>query len=445
MVDINIFKAYDVRGIYPSEINEEAVASIAKAFAFFLRADKLVIGRDCRASSPKLHDAIVNALVEVGVNVFDIGFCPTPLLNYTISKKGFPGGIMISASHNPAEYNALKLIKAPCLQLSSPGDMDEVKKLVMNPDVTREAQQQKGSVQEFNVLNEYVDDIIEEFEDLSSLRVVVDYGNGMGSLTARPVFEKMGIKIVPLYEAVDCSFPNHPANPAEEKNLEDLKKAVLMQKADLGLAFDGDADRAFVIDDTGRIIYPDILTAFLIPSELKGMSDKRVYYDLRFSRIVSDVIKKNKGNGIMMRVGNPFYKEKLVNEGGVFAVELSGHFMFQEHYCIDDGLFASLKVMEAVIEGKKKLSDMVKPLLKYYPSPEINIRVNNPDDVLQKVRDAFKDGKSVELDGVYISYPDWWFSLRKSNTEPVVRLRLEANTKKKLDEMQQKIMSIINS
>ncbi len=443
MTDINIFKAYDVRGIYPSEINEEAAADIAKAFAFYLNANKIVIGRDCRVSSPALHKAIINALVEVGVNVTDIGFCPTPLLNYTIAKKGFPGGIMITASHSPPEYNALKLIKAPCLQLSSPGGMDEVKKLVMNPDVTREAQQEKGSVQELNVLNEYIDEVAEEFIDLNGLTVVVDYGNGMGSLTARPAFEKLGIKVIPLYEAVDCTFPNHPANPAEEKNLEELRKAVQMQKADLGIAFDGDADRAFVIDDTGRIIYPDILAAFLIPSELKGRSEKRVYYDLRFSRIVADVIKKNKGKGVMMRVGNPFYKEKLVNEGGVFAVELSGHFMFQDHYCIDDGLFASLKVMEAVVESKKKLSELVKPLLKYYPSPEINMRVNNPDDVLQKVSDAFKDGKSVELDGVYICYPDWWFSLRKSNTEPVVRLRLEANTKEKLDEMTNKIVGMM--
>jgi phosphomannomutase len=444
MVDINIFKAYDVRGIYPTEINEEAVAAIAKAFAFFLNANKIVIGRDCRASSPSLHKAVVNALVEVGVNVIDIGFCPTPLLNYTISKKGFPGGIMISASHNPKEYNALKLIKAPCLQLSSPGDIDEVKKLVMNPEVVREAQQQKGSVQEFNAIDEYIEDVVEEFVDLKGMRVVVDYGNGMGSLTARRVFEKMGIIVIPLYEAVDCSFPNHPANPAEEKNLEELRKAVVMQKADLGIAFDGDADRAFIIDDTGRIVYPDIMMALLVHSELRGRTDKRVYYDLRSSRILSDVIKQNNGKPIMMRVGNPFTKEKLLKDGGVFGGELSGHMMFQDHYCIDDGLFASLKVMEAVAEAKKKLSELVNPLLKYYPSPEINMRVNNPDDTLQRVRDAFKDGKSVDLDGVFISYPDWWFSLRKSNTEPVVRLRLEANTKQKLDEMQQKILNIIN-
>ena len=444
MTDINIFKAYDVRGIYPSEINEQAAADIAKAFAFYLRANKLVIGRDARASSPLLYKAIVNALVEVGVSVIDVGECTRPLHSYAIAKKNFPGGIMITASHSPAEYNGFKLIQHPCFQLSSPGGMDEVKKLVMNPDVIREAQQEKGSVVELNILDEYVNEVAGEFVDLKALTVVVDYGNGMGSLTARLVFEKLGIKVIPLYEEIDCTFPNHPSNPAEEKNLEELRKTVQMQKADLGIAFDGDADRAFIIDDTGRIIYPDILAAFLIPSELKGRSEKRVYYDLRFSRIVSDVLKKSKGKGIMMRVGNPFYKEKLVNEGGVFGVELSGHFMFQDHYNIDDGLFASLKVMEAVAEAKKKLSELVKPLLRYYSSPEINMKVNNPDDVLENVKKAFKDGKSVELDGVYISYPDWWFSLRKSNTEPLVRLRLETNSKEKLDEMKDKLLRIIN-
>jgi phosphomannomutase len=444
MVDINIFKAYDVRGIYPSEINEEAAASIAKAFAFFLNANKVVVGRDCRASSPSIHKAVLNALVDVGVKVFDLGMCPSPLLNYTVSKKGFPGGIMITASHNPPEYNALKLIRAPCLQISSPGDLDEVKKLVMNPEIIKEVQEQRGSVEELNMLDEYVDELSMKFVSVKGLTIVVDYANGMGSITAKPVFEKLGLKVIPLFEEIDGTFPNHPANPLEEKNLEELRKAVVMQKADLGLAFDGDADRAFVVDDTGRIIYPDIMTALLVPSELRGRSEKRVYYDLRMSRIVPETVKKKKGDPIMMRVGNPFYKERLLKQGGVFGGELAGHFMFQDHYCIDDGLYASLKLMQVVAKKKKKLSELARPLLKYYPSPEINKRVNNPDEVIERVREAFKDGKSIDIDGLLISYPGWWFNLRKSNTEPLVRLRLEANSKEKLDEMQQKLLGIIN-
>ena len=444
-INPSIFKAYDVRGVYPSEVNEEAAAAVAKALVFLLVAKELVIGRDARASSPSLFKAISKSLTDVGVNVIDLGVCPTPLTNYTIAKKGFVGGIMISASHNPPEYNAFKLIKRPCLQLSSPGDMDEIKKLALNPAVTDKVEKNKGEVEKLEMIEEYVSEVSEHFASFKGLKVVVDYGNGMGSVTAKPVFEKIGLEVIPLYEEVDCSFPNHHANPAEEKNLEDARKRVVAEKAGLGIVFDGDADRAILIDDAGRIIYPDIMMALLVPSQLKGRSDKRVYYDLRSSKILSDVIKQNHGEGIMMRVGNPFTKEKLVKEGGVFGGELSGHMMFQDHYCIDDGLYAALKVMEVIAESKKQLSELVKPLTKYYHSPEINMRVANPDIALGKVRQAFSDGKSTELDGVFISYPDWWLSVRKSNTEPVVRLRLEANTKEKMEKMKEKLVKLITS
>ena len=442
-INPSVFKAYDIRGVYPSEINEETAAAAAKAFAFFLNADKLVVGRDARASSPSIYDAIVKALTDSGVNVIDIGICTTPLLSYAVAKKGFPGGIMISASHNPPEYNALKLIKAPCLQISSPGDLDEVKKLALNPRISDIDKKKNGAVEVLDIKEEYIKEVSEEFASLKGLTVVVDYGNGMGSITAKPVLEKLGIKVIPLYEKVDCTFPNHYANPAEEKNLEELIKKVVMQKADLGIAFDGDADRSLIIDEKGKIIYPDIMMALLVHSELKGRSDKRVYYDLRSSRALAEAIKANHGNGIMMRVGNPFTKEKLIKEGGVFGGELSGHIMFQDHYCIDDGLYAALKIMQAVRESKKKLSELAKPFMKYFTSPEINMKVADSDATLEKVRIAFRDGKSLNIDGVYISYPEWWFSLRKSNTEPVVRLRLEADSKEKLEEMKQKIVGLI--
>jgi phosphomannomutase len=425
------FKAYDVRGVYPSEINEEVAGAAAKALAFHLQAKEIVVGRDGRASSPSLFKAVCSALVDVGVKVIDIGPCPTPLLHYTVAKKGFAGGIMISASHNPPEYNAFKLVKKPCFQLSSPGDMDFIKKLALNPDVTAKVESNKGAVEKLDILTEYVDELSEHFSGMKPLTVVIDYGNGMGSITAKPVLEKLGIK------------PTHHANPAEEKNLEELKKVVMMQKADLGIAFDGDADRAFIVDDKGRTVYPDIMMALLVPSQLKGRSDKRVYYDLRSSKILPETIKKNHGEAIMMRVGNPFTKEKLLTDGGVFGGELAGHIMFQDHYCIDDGLYAALKVVKLVAESKKKLSLLVKPLHKYHHTPEINTKVANPDDVIKKVKDAFKGGELNELDGILITYPDWWFSLRKSNTEPVVRLRLEANTAEKMHEMRDKIMKMV--
>jgi len=442
-INILAFKAYDVRGVYPSEINEETAAATAKALSFYLKADKLVVGRDCRASSPSLQKAIAKALVDVGVTVIDIGMCPTPLVSYTVAKKNFPGGIMISASHNPPEYNAFKLIQQPCLQLSSPGGMDEIKRLVQNSDIIGAVQNEKGRVEPLDIIDEYVAEMIEKFVSLKGLTVVVDYGNGMGSVTAKPVLEKLGVKVVPLYEEPDGSFPNHYANPAEEKNLEELKKKVVMMKANAGIAFDGDADRSFLIDETGKVVSPDIIMALLVPSELKGKDDKRVYFDLRSSRILPETVKKKKGEAIMMRVGNPFTKEKLVKEGGVFGGELAGHIMFKDHYCIDDGLYAALKLLKVLQKSKKKLSELAKPLLKYYQSPEINTKVADPDAVLDRIRQAFSDGKSVEMDGVYISYPSWWLSVRKSNTEPLVRLRVEAKTKEKMEAMRDKIVGMM--
>jgi len=442
-INPKIFKAYDVRGVYPSEINEEAAAAIAKALAFLLNADKLVIGRDTRPSSPALHKAIVDALIDVGVDVVDVGECPRSLQSYAIAKKGIAGGIMITASHNPPEYNGFKLIQKPNFQLSSPGGMDDIKKLAINPAVSDRVEERKGKLEKLNILDEYIEEICNKFVDVKDLKIVVDYGNGMGSITAKPIFERLGLNIIPLYEEVDCTFPNHPANPAEEKNMEELRKRVVEEKADLGLAFDGDADRTGFVDETGEIVYPDIITAILIPFELKGRSDKRIYYDLRFSKIVDDILKKNNGKGIMLRVGNPFYKEKLTNEGGVFGAELSGHLFFQDHYNIDDGLYSALKVMKAMIHSKKKLSELTNPLKKYFQSPEINMQAANPDETLDKVKNAFSDGESKDIDGVYIEYPDWWFSLRKSNTEPVVRLRLEADSKEKLEEMKEKLVGMI--
>jgi len=440
----SVFKSYDIRGAYPSEINEELAVAVAKAFAFFLQLDKVVVGRDARTSSPALHKALTDTFIEMGVDVYDVGVTNTPLFNYALASQGFKGGIMITASHNPPEFNAFKLIKGG-VQMSSPGEIDDVKKIALESGAVQPLKPAKGKIISLDVLEEYVNEVTGHFADVKNLKVVVDYGNGMGSLSAKPVFARLGLTIIPLYEEIDCTFPNHYANPVEEENIEELRKRVVSEKADLGVAFDGDADRAFVIDDTGAVIYPDFMMALIAPHELEGRADKRVYYDLRSSKILAEVVKVNRGIGEMIRVGNPFLKQKLKYEGGVFAGELSGHMMFQDHYCIDDGLYATLKVMKVLALSKKKLSELMKPLQKYYQTPEINTKVKDADETLRKVAESFSDGEHVALDGVFVRYPDWWFSVRKSNTEPVVRLRLEADTKEKMEEMQDKLLKIINS
>jgi phosphomannomutase len=443
-IKLSAFKSYDVRGVYPSEINEELAVAVAKAFAFFLQSDRVLVGRDDRVSSPKLHDALVNTFLDLGVDVYDLGVTNTPLFNYASAIKDFAGGIMITASHNPPEYNAFKIVKDG-IQMSSPGELDDVKKIALNSGAISPLRPQKGKLISLEIIDEYVKELSDHFIDVKNLKVVVDYGNGMGSVNAKPVFKKLGLEIIPLYENIDCSFPNHHANPAEEKNIAELRKRVVDEKADLGIAFDGDADRSFIIDNNGDVIYPDIMMTLLVSHELKGRADKRVYFDLRSSKILAEVVKENRGLPEMVRVGNPFLKHKLKDQGGVFAGELSGHIMFQDHYCIDDGLYAALKVMKVLVESKKKLSEIVLPLKKYYQTPEINTKVKDADDTLRKVEESFPKGEHIEMDGVFVRFDDWWFSLRKSNTEPVVRLRVEANTKEKMNEMKEKIMLIVNS
>ena len=236
-INPHIFRAYDVRAPYPSELNEEAAGAIAKAMAFFTNANKIVVGRDARPSSAPIHKAIVDALVDYSVDVYDLGECSTPLFGYTIAKKSFAAGIMISASHSPAEYNGLKLVRHPNFQLSIPGEMEDIKKLAMNPAISGEVKEKKGRVEKIEILNEYVEEVCAKFVEVKGLKIVVDYGNGIGSITAKPVFEKLGLEVIPLYEEIDMSFPNHPANPMEEKNIEELRKRVVQEKVDIGIAF----------------------------------------------------------------------------------------------------------------------------------------------------------------------------------------------------------------
>jgi len=442
-INPHIFRAYDIRAPYPSDLNEEAGAAIAKALAFFINADKIVIGRDSKDSSASIHKAMIDALVDVGVHVYDMGEVPTPLIMYAVAKKGFIGGIIVTASHTASAHAGIKLVKHPNFQLSIPGELEDIKKLSMNPAIADEVKDTKGKVEKFSILDEYVEELSEKFIELKDLKIVVDYGNGMGSISAKPVFEKIGLTVIPMYEEIDMSFPNHIANPMDESTMDDLRKRVVEEKADLGVSFDGDADRTFCIDENGEIVYPDIITAILIPNELKGRSDKRVYYDIRMSRVVQEVIKEENGEGIMTRGGNPFYKSQLTEQGGVFGAEVTGHVFFQDHYNIDDGLYFALKAMKAVVYSKKKLSELANPLKKYFASPELRLKVGDADKTLDKVKNAFTDGKLVEIDGVRVDYPDWWFILRKSNTEPAIKLRIEANTKEKLDEMTENLVGMI--
>lgn len=440
-MDEKIFKSYDIRGLYPSQVNDEAAFEIGKAFAKYI-GSQVVVGRDMRASSDGLFDSFARGVNSMGVDVIEIGMCTTPLLNFAVAHKGFKGGAMITASHNPSEYNGIKLIGEKAVQMNKDRGIGEMKELVLSGNL-RESKE-KGKQKKLDIINEYIDFITEKIGVVKPMKVVVDCGNGVAALTAKPVFEKLGIRTVEMYFEPDGSFPNHLANPAEEENLKDAERKVVEEGADLGVVFDGDGDRAFFIDENGKTHNVGFLLAAIADHELKNHKGEKVYYDLRFSKKVIDTIKNAGGVPVRTRVGNPFFKQQLILGGGLMAAEYSGHFMYSEHYGLDDGLFSALKLIYWLSKTDKTFSAFVEPYERgSYVTGEINFEVEDQERVISDLEKKYSDGEIDRLDGVTIEYPDWWFNLRSSNTEPVVRLNIEAKDEKLMKERLEEVIKII--
>lgn len=431
-INPKIFKSYDVRGIYPEEINEEGGEAIGKAIGTFIK-DDIVVGYDMRPSSLPLFEALVKGINSTSQKVIELGVCTTPMLNFAVAHKNFRGGVMITASHNPPQYNGFKLIGEKAVQFNKERGLKEIKELVLKNKIEKSLK--AGQVEKYNILPEYVAWITKKISKVSSLKIVADAGNGVAGISAHSVFEKLGLEVKELYFKPDGTFPNHPANPVEEKNLKDLKKEVLETKANLGIAFDGDGDRAILIDEKGETVPSGFLLAAIASEELKGHRGEKIYYDLRFSKGVVEAIEKAGGVAVRMRVGNPYYKEKLILEGGLLGAEYSGHFMYKEHYGLDDGLFSALKVIFWLSKTGKKLSEFIAPFKKgFYQSGEINLEVKESVKLLKTLEEKYSSGKIDKLDGLTVEYPNWWFNLRASNTEPVVRLNIESTKKEVLEE-----------
>ncbi len=439
-MDNKIFKTYDIRGVYPDELDKKTAYLVGRAYPFFLqeKSPTIALAMDGRESSPELFKETKKGIIDSGGEVYDIGLATTPLLNFSVCKYNLSGGIMITASHNPPNFNGFKLIKEKGLQVYGKEIM-EIKRIINK----KEYQDKKGKSIKKEPLEDYLDHIISFGENIDNMKVVVDYGNGVGSYTGKPAFEKLNCETISLFDEIDGTFPNHLPNPHEVDNMKKLMDKVKKEKADLGVFFDGDGDRAFIIDEKGEVVYPDLLVALLAKKELKENPGEEIYFDLRFSKITSEIISKYDGIPRMMRVGNPFYKEKLIKEGGLMGAELSGHIMHKDNFSIDDGLFIAVKVIDFLSQKKKSLSQLIKPLKKYHQSPEINMEVSDKEEALEAAKKEFPDGVNYDLDGVYIEFEDWWFNLRKSNTEDLVRLRLEANTKEKLAEKKELLVSLI--
>lgn len=455
-INKNIFKAYDIRGTYPGQINEEVCYLIGRIFLQLIRAEskkrspKIVIGQDARPSSPKLFQALAQGIIEEGGRVTSIGQCMTPELYFAVNFLEADGGLMITASHNPPSYNGLKVTRKKAVPVSGETGLNKIKDGVINL-----AAQEKYKKKEIDFKRKDIDDYYVQFLttgreiDLSK-KIAVDCGNGMAGPVVKKVLEKLNINYIPLYFKPDCTFPNHEANPLKPETLKDIKKSIIENKAILGIAFDGDADRVGFLDSQGELIRGDFITGILAEKILKKRKGASIIYDLRSTRAVPECIKENGGKPIETRVGHSFIKALMREKNAVFAGELSSHFYFpfqirENMAYFESSIRAVLETLALISETGEDIGQLVAPLQKYYQSGEVNFEVENKNAVLEKLEQKYSEGKISHLDGLKVEYQDWWFNVRPSNTEPLLRLNLEAKTEKLMQEKLEEIKSYIQS
>jgi phosphomannomutase len=438
---MSIFKAYDIRGVYPTELNEKIMYKIGRAFVDFLKCKNVVVGRDMRLSSPSLFNALVKGIIDQGADVIDIGLSTTPMLYYAVHELKADSGLVITASHNPKEWNGLKLVREEGRALSGEDGIKEIEEKVKNNDF-KDADEQ-GKITQKNITHDYINYAASYATNLNNFKIVVDCGNGMAGLTLIPLIEKLGIEYTALYSELDGSFPNHEPDPLKEKNMKDLQEKVVELKADVGFALDGDVDRIILVDEKGNRIPGDITTA-LIAKDLLSKKKIKVMYDIRASKSVKELIEKNGGTAMVYRAGHSLIKKKMREEGFDFGGEKSGHYFYKQNFYTDSALITLIYILELLKKEGKKLSELVKDINPYSSSGEINRKVKDKDEVLKRVEEKYKDALRIfHIDGVTIEYKDWWFNLRKSNTEPLLRLNLEADNKGLMKEKIKEVLGLI--
>ncbi|OGI27552.1 MAG: hypothetical protein A2359_00145 [Candidatus Moranbacteria bacterium RIFOXYB1_FULL_43_19] len=446
MPEINpkIFKAYDIRGIYPVDIDEDVAYKIGRAAVLFLGAKKIAVGRDIRQSSPSLFESLAKGITDQGADVFDIGLATTPMVYFASGKLDVDGAIALTASHNPAEWNGMKICRAEAVPVGENSGLLKIRDMAIKGEFSEVGK--KGEIiSEEDVKKEYVDyfSSFAKFED-KKFKVVIDFANAMGILEWEILKNfSENLEITALYENMDGKFPNHEANPLKTETLAELQKKVLEEKADLGMAYDGDADRIGFVDEKGEIIPMDLVTAMLARIVLEKHPGGKIFYDLRSSKAVKEIIEENGGKALECPVGHAKIKKLMRDQSAVFAGELSGHYFFEENYKAETSTLAAIMLLNLMAETGKKISEIVIEVKRYSHSGEINSEVENKDAVISALKKKYSDGKISELDGVKIEFPDWWLNVRPSNTEPVLRLNLEANTKEMMEEKRDEVLKII--
>lgn len=452
MSEINpgIFKAYDVRGVYPTEIHEAVAHDIGGAFVTYLQARRIGVSRDMRVSSPALADAFIEGARRQGADVIDYGMMATDMLYFAVVRDGLDGGAQITASHNPKAYNGVKMVRREAFPLSGDAGINEIRDMVVAKNLPAAATSM-GTLTQRQVLADYVEKVM-SFVDTSIIKpfnVVLDAGSGMGGLVAPQLFDRLPCRTTRLCFDIDGTFPNHEANPLIDENRKDITERVLAEKADIGIAWDGDADRCFFIDGNGEFIAGDFITALLAEAFLIKQPGQSIVYDVRASYAVKDTVAKYNGQALMNRVGHSFFKKRMRDDDAVFGGEVTGHYYFRDYYFCDNGFIPALLILELMSRKGQTLAELLQPLReKYFISGEINTRMPDMAQVQAKVdglAGKYADGTVYMMDGVSVEYPDWHFNVRASNTEPLIRLNLEGTTEAMMEEKRDEVLAYIRS
>ena len=447
-VNPEIFKAYDIRGIYPDDLNEEVACAVGRAFVTFLKVDKVIVGRDMRLSSPQMFDALTRGLMGQGADVINIGMVSTDQYYYACATLEMPG-IMVTASHNPAEYSGFKMVKKMPQVLSGDEGIQDMRRIVEAESFAKPSGQ--GIVINQDLSEAFAEKVLSliDVNALMPLKVITDTGNGMVGPILKRIYERLpSINLIGMYLEPDGSLPNHGLDPLQPENRAELQKRVVDEGADVGFAFDGDGDRFFAIDDRGSFVSGDFMTALMGQYLLERYPGSKIMYDARGSWAVPDLITAAGGTALMERVGHAFMKARMAREGAIFGGEVTGHYYFRDFFFADSGILPSLVIMEMLSKKGLKLSDLLKPLeTTYFISGEINSRIaDDPKAKLQVIADTFGEGSKVEwLDGVSITFDDWHCNVRPSNTEPLLRLNLEAKSKSLMERKRDEVLAVIRA
>jgi phosphomannomutase len=447
----NIFKAYDIRGLVGTELTRDFAFAVGAAFAKFLELERepatVVIGEDMRPSSPELASAFADGVTSQGFDVIRIGLASTDMLYFAAGNLNLPGA-MFTASHNPAEYNGIKMCLSGARPIGKESGLLAIEQFVR--DGVALSMRSPGKEIKREMLDDYVNFLLElvDVSEIKKLNIVIDAGNGMAGYTAPAVFKKINAEVTEMFYELDGTFPNHEANPIDAENLKDLQKKVKKVGADIGLAFDGDADRCFLVDENGDAVNPSALTALIADRELKRKPGSSIIYNLISSKSVPEIVTENGGTAIRSRVGHSYIKALMAETGAIFGGEHSGHFYFSDFWKADSGMLAALHAIAALGTSDKSLSKLLKPYSKYIASGEINSKVKDAKSTMKKIESiygAISEIKLDHLDGLTVDSDSWWFNVRASNTEPLLRLNVEAKTEAQMAKIRDEVLELINS